>query len=155
MVLRIGELAPEFSGTDQNGILIQLRDFHTLKNVVLFFYPKDFSPGCTAEVCAFRDHFSSVAHLDAVVIGVSGDNELLHQKFSSTYALPYHLLSDTDGVIGKKYGVRFAAGFFRFNRRVSYVIDKEGVVRGVFRHEIMIRAHVRDVLACLEQLQSR
>jgi peroxiredoxin Q/BCP len=123
--------------------------------VVLFFYPKDFTSGCTAEVCAFRDQFKAIVQHDAVVIGVSGDDETSHRKFSSAYALPYYLVSDRDGSIGKKHGAFWLGGLLPFMKRTTYIIDKEGTIRGVFRHGLRISRHVEDALACLTMNRSK
>lgn len=154
-LLRVGNPAPDCIGTDQNGSKIDIRQFRGLKNVVLFFYPKDFTTGCTAEACAFRDRFSTIVGSDAVIIGISRDDMDSHRSFSSAYSLPYHLISDRDGVIGEKYGVLWFGGMIHFMKRVTYVIDKGGLVRGVFRHEFNVSRHVEDVLSCLETIRSK
>ena len=148
-LLQVGDVAPDCIGNDQDGRKVDIRQFRGTKDVVLFFYPKDFTQGCTTEACTFRDQFDSLTGSGAVIVGISSDDTLSHHRFSSAYNLPYHLLSDRNGIIGKRYGVLWLGGILPWFKRVTYVIDKKGMIRGVFRHEFNVSQHVEDVLACL------
>src|SRR5262245_9137414 len=98
-MIAVGDKAPEFSGPLADGKQLQLKDFHGKRNVILYFFPKDFTPGCTKEACEFRDRRSELAGLDAEVVGVSYDSAEKHAKFAEAYSLPYPLVSDTDASI--------------------------------------------------------
>jgi thioredoxin-dependent peroxiredoxin len=117
--------------------------------VVMFFYPKDFTPGCTAQSCAFRDAFSDLNRLGAKVVGVSGDDEVSHQKFADRHALPYPLISDGDGSLRKLLGVPRSL-FGLFPGRVSYVIDPAGVCRLVFSSQLAAQAHAKRAVELIE-----
>ena len=149
LLLRLGDPAPQFPLTEQDGTVLDLPNVRFPKNIVIFFYPKDFSPGCTQEACAYRDAFDRISRYDAILIGVSGDNRDSHLEFSSAYRLSYSLVSDSGGSIGQKYGVRWLGGVLPYLKRVSYVIDKGGIIRGVFWHEFGVNQHIDDVLGCL------
>ena len=123
------------------------------KPVVLFFYPKDNTLGCTKEVCAFRDRFEEFSKLDAEVIGISSDSVESHRSFAANHHLPYTLLSDEGGKVRKLYGVPNTLGLFP--GRVTYVIDKEGVVRHVFSSQLGATRHVEEALKVLVSLASQ
>jgi thioredoxin-dependent peroxiredoxin len=127
--------------------MVSLEDFFGRKPVVLFFYPKDDSPGCTREVCAFRDNFEEFGKLDAEVIGISSDSVESHMSFAVKHELSFTLLSDEAGNIRRLYGVPKTFGLFP--GRVTYVIDKEGVVRHVFASQLSVERHVQEALAAL------
>jgi peroxiredoxin Q/BCP len=116
--------------------------------VVLYFYPKDDTPGCTAEACAFRDNYEQFQRAGAVVIGVSSDDTPSHQRFQRKYNLPFILLSDTNNQLRRTYGV--PATFGLIPGRVTYVIDPQGVVRLVFDSQFDFRAHVDKALAAIQ-----
>ncbi|HEY8076524.1 MAG TPA: peroxiredoxin, partial [Labilithrix sp.] len=124
MPLRVGEKAPEFDVTASNGSRISLSDLRGKKNVVLYFYPGDFTPICTKETCGFRDAYAELATGDTEVIGVSVDSDDSHRKFAQKYGIPFALVSDGDKDLAKKYG---ATSFFRDllgkTGRITYVID--------------------------------
>ena len=109
-----------------NGSYVSLADFLGKKNVVVYFYPKDFTQGCTAEACSFRDSYESFKDLGAEVIGISSDGQNSHRDFAQQHHLPFILLSDVDGAVRKTYGVKKTLGLFA--GRVSFVIDKNGIV---------------------------
>lgn len=150
MSVKVGDTAPDFTLSDQNGSRVSLRDFRGKKAVVLYFYPKDDTPGCTAESCGFRDQYEVFTTAGAEVIGVSGDSPQSHQQFAAKYNLPFTLLSDKDNKVRKEYGATMAFGFVP--GRVTYVIDQEGVVRFVLDTMFNFQAHVEEALKILQEL---
>ncbi len=148
--VEVGTVAPDFTLPSQAGEMVSLRDFMGNKPVVLFFYPKDDTPGCTKEACAFRDRFEEFSKLDAEVIGISSDSVKSHRSFSEKHDLPFTLLSDERGKVRKLYGVQNTLGLFP--GRVTYVIDKKGVVRHIFSSQVGIDRHVEDALEALESI---
>jgi len=145
--VKVGSVAPGFTLPSQAGEMVSLEDFIGRKPVVLFFYPKDDSPGCTREVCAFRDDFEEFRKLDAEVIGISSDSVESHRNFAVKHDLSFPLLSDEGGNIRRLYGVPKTFGLFP--GRVTYVIDKEGVVRHAFASQLSVERHVQEALAGL------
>ncbi len=154
-LLKPGDRAPSFDALLPDGTRVSLSDILGKKPLVLFFYPADFTAGCTKEVCAFRDRFDRIRELDVALVGVSGDDNASHAKFSSAYHLPFPLIADTDGSLRRAYGVRRLGGLVPFAKRVTYVIDRDGIVRGVFHHEIVMEQHVEGILPLLVALQAR
>lgn len=146
----VGDVAPDFELPDQNGNLVRLSAFRGSKNVVVFFYPKAGSPGCTAEACSFRDQFEDFVDAGAEVIGISTDPVHAQAAFASRNRLPFTLLADTNGEVTKAFGVPNWMGLFR--GRTTYVIDREGIVRHVFNSQIQIHDHVKEALKTLRQL---
>ena len=145
--VKVGSVAPDFTLPSQEGEMVSLKDFSGRKPVVLFFYPKDDSPGCTKEVCAFRDNLEEFSKLDAQVIGISSDSVESHRRFAAKHDLSFPLLSDEGGNIRSLYGVPKTFGLFP--GRVTYVIDKESVVRHVFASQLSVDRHVQEALAAL------
>ena len=143
--VNVGEVAPDFTLPDQDGKPVSLSSFKG-KVVVLFFYPKDFSAGCTREVCHFRDSYEDFTEAGAEVIGISSDTVESHKKFIETYLLPYSLLSDREGDAKKIYGV---SGHL-LPGRVTFIIDKVGVVRHVFSSQTNMKAHVDEALKIIK-----
>jgi thioredoxin-dependent peroxiredoxin len=152
-LLEVGTKAPDFTTIDQDGHTISLGDFKG-KTVILYFYPKDHTPGCTKEACAFRDHFAQFRALNVEILGVSIDDAPSHKAFAQKYALPFRLLADPDkrlvtayGVWGEKtlYGKKYMG-----TNRVTYVIDKSGSIAAVFP-KVKAAMHAEDVLAVLHQ----
>lgn len=125
------------------------------KNVVLFFYPKDDTPGCTAESCAFRDAYHEMQKRGIVVLGISADDVASHQKFADKYALPFPLLSDTDTNVSQTYGVYGEKNLygrkFMGISRVTFLIDKEGIVRKIWR-KVKPAEHAEEVLETIDEL---
>lgn len=150
--VQVGDEAPDFSLPSQDGTQVSLRDRFTQRVVVLYFYPKDNTPGCTAEACAFRDSHEVFAEAGAEVIGVSSDSVESHQKFVGKHELPFTLLSDRGGAVRRQYGVRKAMGILP--GRVTYVIDRQGVVRHIFASMTNISQHVNDALEIVRKLQA-
>jgi peroxiredoxin Q/BCP len=146
----VGDPAPDFTLPDHQGNDVTLSGFIGESNVVLYFYPKDFSPGCTAQACHFRDSYEDFTDLGAVVIGVSGDSPESHKRFVEEHLLPFILLSDGDNAVRKLYGATKGLGLLP--GRVTYIIDKKGVVRHVFTSEINMRKHIDEALSILRKL---
>ena len=132
--LKEGDPAPSFSANDQNGKLVSLSDYKG-KDVILYFYPKDDTPGCTTESCNFRDNYQSLLSKGFDVIGVSVDDEKSHQKFVSKYQLPFTLISDTDHRIVEAYGVWVEKNLYgkkyMGTARKTFLIDKEGSIKKI------------------------
>ena len=143
----VGSKAPDFTLPSQSGEMVSLEDFLGEKPVVLFFYPKDDTPGCTKEACAFRDEYERFKELDAEVMGISSDSVESHERFANKHKLPFPLLSDRGEKIRKLYGVPNTLGLFP--GRVTYVIDQEGVVRHVFTSQIGVERHVTEAVSFL------
>lgn len=152
MALSIGSRLPEVSGQLSDGSTWSSSDA-VGKPLVIYFYPKDFTPGCTREACSFRDNFAEIAETrGATVIGVSRDSVDSHRKFIERHGLPFQLLADEDGSISKACGATMLGGLLPISKRVTYVVDAKGVVRGVFDHTFAAEKHVADVRALLEEL---
>ena len=145
----MGSKAPDFALPSQSGEVVSLEDFRGKKPVVLFFYPKDDTPGCTRQACAFRDDYEEFSKLDAEVVGISSDPVDSHSRFASKHALPFTLLSDEGGKVRKLYGVKSSLGLFP--GRVTYVIDEEGVVRHVFSSQLRVERHVEAAIEALRR----
>ncbi len=148
MAVQVGEIAPDFMLPSQTGDLVSLSDFRGKKAVVLYFYPKDDTPGCTKEACAFRDRYEVFTDAGAEVIGVSGDSSQSHQSFATKYNLPFILLSDSSNELRKRYGV--PSTLWVLPGRVTYVIDKEGVIRHIFDSMLEFDRHVDEALNSLQ-----
>ncbi len=141
MTLAVGTVAPDFTVKDTNGNTVKLSDFKG-KTVVLYFYPKDDTPGCTKEAQGFRDSYPEYQGKDMVVLGVSTDDEASHQKFTEKYGLPFQLLADVDGAITKAYDVDGGG----YAKRVTYIIDAESKISQVF-DKVNTSTHAQDILA--------
>jgi len=147
---RIGDKVPDFELPNQFGLKTRLYDLIMNRNVVLFFYPKDDSPGCTREACAFRDSYEVFKETGAEVVGISSDSEDSHQHFADKHNLPYTLLSDTGGTVRKLYGVPKTMGILP--GRVTYIIDKQGVVRHIFNSQLNFEGHIEKALSILKSI---
>jgi peroxiredoxin Q/BCP len=152
-MVTVGEKAPEFEGKLGDGKQFRLKDYQGRRHLVLYFFPKDFTPGCTKEACSFRDHRAEVAALDAEIVGVSFDSAERHAQFAEKYQLPFPLVSDSEGKIAGKYGVARLGGWLP-TRRVTFVIDKQGVVRSVIHSELSMDKHVDEAIATLKTLSA-
>jgi thioredoxin-dependent peroxiredoxin len=150
--VKVGSVAPDFTLPSQSGVMVNFKDFIGTKPVVLFFYPKDDTPGCTKEACAFRDDYDQFEKLDAEVIGISSDSVESHRRFAKKHDLPFTLLSDEVGQVRKRYGVRNSFGLFP--GRMTYVIDEEGVVRLIFSSQLGVEQHVEEALKALQSISS-
>jgi thioredoxin-dependent peroxiredoxin len=143
MSLAVGTPAPDFTVKDTNGETVSLSQFKG-KTVVLYFYPKDDTPGCTKEAQGFRDAYPEYQGKEMVVLGVSMDDETSHQQFTEKYGLPFQLLADTDGAICKAYDVDGGG----YAKRVTYVIDSAGTISQVY-DTVNTSTHAQDILAAL------
>jgi peroxiredoxin Q/BCP len=152
-ILKEGECAPDFTANTDTGEKVSLADYRGKKNVVLFFYPKDFTAGCTRQACSFRDTYSEFASLNAVVFGVSPDDAASHATFSKRHRLPFALISDSTRVLSKAYGAERLGGLIGTQRRVTYVIDTKGIIRMAAHYELAIERHVPEALEALRALQ--
>lgn len=151
MEIKVGDTIPVIALKDQNGEIFDLQAKTAGKNVVLFFYPKDDTPGCTAQACSFRDQFQDFADANAVVIGISGQSVESHKKFAEKHRLAYTLLSDEGNKIRKLFGV--PTNFFGLlPGRVTYVTDKTGTVVYIFNSQTKTSEHVEKTLAILKEL---
>ena len=147
--LQIGDEAPDFDLTSHSGEKIRLSDFRDKKVTVLYFYPKDDTPGCTAEACAFRDSYEVFKDAGAEVIGVSSDSLESHKSFAGKYRLPFNLLSDSDGKLRELYGFQKSLGM---PGRVTFIIDKKGIIQHIFSSQMKAKKHVEESLKILKLL---
>jgi thioredoxin-dependent peroxiredoxin len=152
-LLEVGAKAPDFKTVDQNGKKVSLKDFKG-KRVILYFYPKDDTPGCTKEACAFRDNFPDFSKLKVDILGVSVDDEKSHKKFADKYELPFTLLVDTDKKIVEAYGVWGEKSLYgkkyMGTNRVTYLIDETGHISAVFP-KVKPESHAEELLDLLKK----
>lgn len=151
-MLKTGQKAPHFRGPDQHGVEVDLDRLREKGPVVLYFYPKDFTRGCTQQACQLRDSHAELDSLGATVVGVSVDDPETHRRFAAEHGLRHSLLSDENREIARAYGALQPLGLFA--KRVTFVLDRSGTIRGVFHHELRIGRHVDQVRRLLEQLQA-
>ncbi|GAA0498739.1 thioredoxin-dependent thiol peroxidase [Salinibacillus aidingensis] len=153
MTVHTGEKAPDFALPSSNGETVKLSDYRG-KNVVLYFYPKDMTPGCTTEACDFRDHHESFAELDAVILGISPDPVDRHEKFIDKHDLPFQLLADEDHKVAEEYGVwKLKKAFGKESmgiERSTFVIDKEGNLAKEWR-KVKVDGHVEEALKFIRE----
>ncbi|MCA2621619.1 MAG: peroxiredoxin [Microcystis aeruginosa Ma_QC_Ch_20071001_S25] len=142
--IKVGDRVPNFSLPSQTGTTVNVSDLIGKKSLVIYFYPKDDTPGCTAESCAFRDSYEVFTDAGAEVIGISADSPQSHQQFAQKYNLPFTLLSDSDNRVRKLFGV--PSTLFVLPGRVTYIIDQEGIVRHIFDSMLDFKAHVTESL---------
>jgi len=147
--VKVGDRAPEFTLLSQSGGTVNLADYIGRKELVLYFYPKDNTPGCTAEAKAFRDHYEAFKEMGAEVIGVSSDSVDSHRDFAAKCEIPFTILSDEDGKVRKLYGVPSSLGLFP--GRVTYVIDANGTVRHIFNSQLNPGRHVEEAMTILRR----
>lgn len=151
-MLEEGKKAPEFKLKNENGDIVSLSDFKG-KKVVLYFYPKDDTPGCTKEACSFRDEFPKFGKLDAVVLGVSADSVESHKRFIKKYNLPFSLLSDEKKETLEKYDVWKEKSMFGKKYmgivRTTFVIDEKGIIKKIFEN-VKVADHEKEVLNALK-----
>ncbi len=151
-MLQVGDTAPEFEAEDQHGQRVALADFRGRKVVVLFFYPKDYSPICTREVCSFRDAYEQFSDAGAEVLGVSGDSVGSHADFATAHGLPFRILSDSQGALRQSFAVGRTMGLLP--GRVTFVIDMAGIIRQAFVAPFSADKHVEQTLDCVRGLRS-
>ncbi|MGP6207069.1 peroxiredoxin [Cuniculiplasma sp. SKW3] len=150
MTLKVNDKAPLFSGMGDDGKEVNLKDYLGKSNVILYFYPKDNSPGCTREACKFRDEFDEFNKLNAVIIGVNSADVESHRKFKEKRNLPFTIISDRDRKIYRAYDVK--AGLI--SERVTYVIDKEGIIREVYNSQMNYMKHPEIAKEALLKIES-
>jgi thioredoxin-dependent peroxiredoxin len=150
--LKVGDRVPSFSLSSQAGTIVNSSDFIGKKPVVIYFYPKDDTPGCTAESCAFRDSHEVFTEAGVEVIGISADSPESHRQFATKYNLPFTLLSDKDNQVRKLFGV--PSTLFVLPGRVTYVIDREGIIRHIFDSMLDFKAHVTESLKTIQSFTS-
>lgn len=148
----VGDVAPDFSLHDQHGRAVTLSELLRERCVVLYFYPKDDTPGCTVEACSFRDHYTVFADAGAEVVGISSDVVGDHKAFADKYRLPFKLLADVGGNVRASYGVKKTLGLLA--GRVTFIIDRSGVVRHVFSSQLRPKQHVAEALQIVRGLAS-
>lgn len=148
--LAVGDHAPDFTLPGSGGKPVRLSELTATKAVVVFFYPKDDTPGCTVEACTFRDRYDAFAAAGAEVVGISSDSLESHDRFAGKHKLPMTLLSDVDGKVRKLFGVKSTLGLMP--GRATFVIDRKGVVRHVFVSQLRAGKHVDEALSVIEQL---
>lgn len=150
-MIKVGDKALDFSLKDTEGNIVKLSDFKG-KNVVLYFYPKDDTPGCTAEACSFRDNFSKYKKKGIVVFGISKDDQKSHKKFTEKYKLPFTLLCDTAWEVCKKYGAygkkKFMGKEYQGILRKTFLIDKTGKIKDIIEN-VKCETHAEDLLKLL------
>jgi len=147
-----GDKNPIFSLPDENNEIVDIRDFIGAYPLVIYFYPKDDTPGCTKEACGFRDQYEDFQRLGAKIFGISSDRPGSHKKFKEKHNLPFTLLSDENREVEKQFGVpRNFLGLLP--GRVTYIIDKEGIIRHVFNSQLQPVKHVGEAKRILEGLQ--
>lgn len=150
MELKVGDRIPNFIAKDANGLDFDSQSLVGQKPLVIYFYPKDNTPGCTTQACSFRDQYEDFKDLGAEVIGISSDSVASHQKFSNQYKLPFILLSDFDKKIRKLFGV--PTGMFGLlPGRVTYVTDKNGIIQMIF-DSMMAAKHIPKALDAIKKL---
>lgn len=153
MATKEGDKCPSFTLKDQNGEEFDIDQAIGDKNLVIYFYPKDDSPGCTKQACSFRDSFEDFKEAGARVIGISSDDQKSHKNFAEKHNLPFTLLADSQKKVRKLFGVPTnLLGFIP--GRVTYIVDKKGIVRGVFNSQMNFDQHVPEALKVLEAIKT-
>jgi len=151
--LKEGDKAPDFTVRDGEGQTVRLRDLRG-KKVVLYFYPKDDTPGCTKEACSFRDSFAKFKRRDIEVLGVSFDSEAKHKKFAQKFDLPFRLLADTDRSIAESFGTygekKFMGRTYMGIHRMTFLIDEKGKIKKIF-NKVKPEEHAEEVLAAFDE----
>ena len=151
--IRVGDEAPDVTLISSSGKKVTLKDYIGRKNIVFYFYPKDNTPGCTKEACAFRDNYEVFKEMGAEVIGVSSDSLETHQEFVKKHNLPFILLSDEEKKIRKRFSVPFTLGLIA--GRVTYIIDKKGWIRYILSSQFKPTKHIVKALDALKKLEDK
>lgn len=149
MAIQQGDKCPSFQLKNQHGEMIKIEDIIGSEKLVIYFYPKDDSPGCTKQACSFRDAFEDFKDAGARVIGISSDNEKSHKKFAGKHNLPFTLLADSDKSVRKQFGVPTNL-LGLLPGRVTYIIDKKGIVQGLFNSQLNFDKHISEALKVLK-----
>jgi len=147
-MIKVGDKIPEFELPDMDGRIFSSAELKG-RFAVIFFFPKAFTPGCTSEVCSFRDNLHIFQKYDVVLIGISGDNPQTQKKFAQTYNLPYKLLCDTDGKVRKLFGVGKTLGIIP--QRVTFVIDKQGTIIDIVNSQFLIKKHIERAIETIRK----
>ena len=151
--LQTGDKLPDFTLPDQNGEPFDIREVRGEHILVIYFYPKDDTPGCTKEACSFRDQFEDLTDKGAYVIGISSDSPESHEQFKKKYQLPFTLLSDQDKEVRNLFGVPTSL-MGLLPGRVTYIIDRNGLIRQVFNSQLNAEQHVEEASKVIERLKS-
>jgi thioredoxin-dependent peroxiredoxin len=149
MALKVHQQAPDFSLPSTDGSLFTLSESARGQGLILYFYPKDFTPGCTKEACEFRDQFELFRDLEIPVLGISMDSVVTHQKFRETHRLPFHLLADTEGEVCKLYDALIP--IVKMPKRVTYLLDKNHKIAAVYSQLFGAEEHVRQMITQMQQ----
>lgn len=152
MKIKVGSTIPAFSLPDQEGQHVNIKDFIGKSNLVIYFYPKDDTPGCTREACSFRDQFEVFRDSGAEVFGISSDSVEKHKQFAEKHRLPFRLLSDVNKRVRKLFGVPGDL-LGLIPGRVTYIVDKQGKVRHIFNSQFNAEKHVSEALEVLKKMQ--
>ena len=151
--IKEGNKAPDFTAMDQDGEKVKLSSFRGERNIVLYFYPKDMTPGCTTQACDFRDQHKKFKN--TVILGVSIDSTERHQKFIAKYDLPFNLIADIDKKVVQKYGIwqkkKLYGKTFMGIVRTTFIIDKNGTIQKIFP-KVKVKTHIEDVLSALKEI---
>ena len=151
--LKVGDRVPYFTLSNEAGKEIAIKD-HIGHPLVIYFYPKDDTPGCTREACSFRDHYEEFEEIGARIFGISSDSPESHKAFKEKYQLPYSLLSDSEKIVQKLFGVK--KNFLGLiDGRVTYVVDRNGIVVHIFDSQLQPRKHIKEALDILKTLPKR
>jgi peroxiredoxin Q/BCP len=151
LTVKVGDKAPDFTLPSQMGDNVTLSEFFDKKNIVLYFYPKDETVGCTKEACMFRDNYEELTKLGAEVLGVSGQSVESHKSFATHYGLPFILLSDQNNKVRELYGVPSTMGIIP--GRVTYIINKKGIVRHIFNSQTQAPRHVEEAKKTIMEIE--
>ena len=149
--MKVGQVAPDFEATVDDGSTFRLSDYRGRQNVVLYFYPKAGTRGCTKQACTFRDNYDAIGAYNAVIVGVSADGVDAQAGFKAEHGLGFPLVADADKRVTKLYEAMGVFGIIR--ARATYVIDSAGVIRAAFRHDLAIDRHLDDVLVALREIE--
>lgn len=149
--IQVGDSAPDLTGTAHDGTPINLHALCRDRAVVLYFYPKDGTVGCTRQACSFRDAYEDFTAAGGAVIGVSNDDDASHRAFAAEHRLPFPLLSDSDGTLRRTWGVPKTLGLLA--GRVTYVMDREAIVRHIFDSQLFAERHMHEALATVRRLR--
>jgi peroxiredoxin Q/BCP len=151
MALSVGDQAPDFTLPSETGEPLTLSKLYAQRTVVLYFYPKDNTPGCTVEACTFRDQYETFVEAGAEVVGVSSDSVASHERFASKHKLPMRLVADEGGKVRALYGVKATLGLLP--GRVTFVIDRQGKIRHTFSSQVQVNRHVAEALQAVRELE--
>ena len=150
--LELGQAAPEFELKDQDGETHSLEKYRG-QWVVMYFYPKDDTPGCTKEACAFRDDYKTISAQNTQVLGISVDSTESHAEFAEKYNLPFPLLADIDGLVAKNYQSLLSLGFIKLAKRHTFIVDPDGIIKMIYR-KVEPNSHSDQILSDLIKLQT-